>query len=610
MKRSKSQSSPKPSQLTPNKRATSATSSSPGSASIENFFQRAPQGQFPAVAPAPAAPAIPVTSPKSPDYEVACPQCNFQVKFSLINSHMDFNCIFRAGSTLAATSPKKKTPLELEIPRDLLKQLVKPKPIATVQEVLEIFDDFSAQALEEREEPPLCRAVSSQSTFSGLNPPGSPSKSPSSGSPTRNLAMSPTRSPMKRRVTEQARELDSTPPPTSREGSPPSDVVFWGSSSSLPTSPQRNCTVDLTGDDPLETPGPSFSQKRKLADLEPASGMEEGSGLPSLEPSPKRKQEEKDCAEKEGEEAGGEVDDDEETKAEAEDPQRMRYYERSFNEIASTFRQDNAHLLSEDERKYLDKFESLRSQDAKRMYIRLFQRKPVWIRKSTVMHYKDIGDILAAIDLLEKEGFLVSDEKLEDFEVALRCLGSEPLKLLVKDLKETMAGGTREVLIQFALSYLRGQRTLFERTPRSRMLDLIRKHAGRLISLSVPFKDLCRRMGVAYHMKASYEDRPLAALIMEGFSGVNYPMFKVIKTREVFPRRIDLINYDKALKVEQFVSALLENLPGTLAGSQLFFNEVGVLSLTSSFFSFFFFFHRKGQERGRGHIFRNPYANG
>ncbi len=86
----------------------------------------------------------------------------------------------------------------------------------------------------------------------------------------------------------------------------------------------------------------------------------------------------------------------------------MPYYVVNFEHVVRCVvdETDDRELLDETEIRVVEAFRAL-SLDARKLYVRLFQRKLAWLQRQQVQ-YEEVGVLDKALEDLVKHGFLIS----------------------------------------------------------------------------------------------------------------------------------------------------------------------------------------------------------
>jgi hypothetical protein len=159
------------------------------------------------------------------------------------------------------------------------------------------------------------------------------------------------------------------------------------------------------------------------------------------------------------------------------------YYLQSFRFILTSILGDSSfnHLILEDplSSSKLRIFEELES-PAQRLYVRLFLRKHVWLKRQKIKYDKEFGDADCLDGLLEAlctVGFLENQPIGLALEETLGMLSLPELKDLAKEFRVGMGNSSKSELIILTLNKVKVQRSPFG-VP---LLDIVQRKAMKLL---------------------------------------------------------------------------------------------------------------------------------
>ncbi|OQV13119.1 hypothetical protein BV898_12659 [Hypsibius exemplaris] len=143
------------------------------------------------------------------------------------------------------------------------------------------------------------------------------------------------------------------------------------------------------------------------------------------------------------------------------------YYLESFRFIVRSISEDSSlnTLLFEDPlcEVVLQRFEKLQT-SAQRLYVRLFLRKHVWLKREKIRYDKEFGDAAAVDGLLDelcRGSFLESHIPEMELEEILGMLSLPQMKELAKQFRIGVGNPSKKELLVLTLKKVREQRTPF-----------------------------------------------------------------------------------------------------------------------------------------------------
>lgn len=200
---------------------------------------------------------------------------------------------------------------------------------------------------------------------------------------------------------------------------------------------------------------------------------------------------------------------------------------------------------------------------AQMLYVRLFQRKPAWIRADRI-RYPELADAVAVPELLEEltaADLLLSERQLTTADQLTQLLTAAELRQLCQQLLLSSAG-TRDTLLGRLAHYARGQRVLFAVSASQVVADRARVLLGRCGRVAAEPRRVLTRV-LSLFSTPSYEDeestsQQLRELVMVRLGRRAYPEALVRKEAAVFGCRADLLRYEAASQLEAETRAAVE----------------------------------------------------
>ncbi|KAL2756801.1 hypothetical protein ACRALDRAFT_1075618 [Sodiomyces alcalophilus JCM 7366] len=298
---------------------------------------------------------------------------------------------------------------------------------------------------------------------------------------------------------------------------------------------------------------------------------------------------------------------------------RSSIYVDAFNHALDTVLEDESHLFDAKEHVVFDQWRQL-DYESQYLYVRLFLRKTsTWHRHSRLGHYGDISDLDAAIRTLQERRHLpdacpvpsgssvardelegsqldssftfsdTSEEHIHTIEEAASLLSLDELKILCKEAK--VQGRNKAELIkalcrmsrhQVGLQAVGLQRTGAGDEPsttdsstcsvhepsgngkqhsnRARhFMDKISGIVGPCIRLSPWTYKLFERVHLVFYRSTEWTEKSLTTIILAKISRRNFPKYIICRTSRIFESREQLVEFERALRLETEVDDILES---------------------------------------------------
>ncbi|XP_038889850.1 fanconi-associated nuclease 1 homolog isoform X2 [Benincasa hispida] len=226
-------------------------------------------------------------------------------------------------------------------------------------------------------------------------------------------------------------------------------------------------------------------------------------------------------------------------------------YQKNFSLLVQEVLQGYSHLLSDDEKQFLDVFSSL-SDDSQRLFIRLYMRKGPWFRMSCTS-YKEVLDPKQAVKELSEAGYLccfaTNEADNTDMIQILNLLTVSELREVMCMLKKNCNSSMRkDDLVASLLSpYEDGLCPLLP--------DLILGIAGLCTRISSKAELLIWRAERLFFLNG---EQDLSAFLLVDMGIVKYPTYSCIITDQIFLDRNDLLAYEEAIEVAQLIDQALD----------------------------------------------------
>ncbi|XP_050946040.1 fanconi-associated nuclease 1 homolog isoform X4 [Cucumis melo] len=226
-------------------------------------------------------------------------------------------------------------------------------------------------------------------------------------------------------------------------------------------------------------------------------------------------------------------------------------YQKNFSVLIQEVLQSYSHLLSGDEKHFLDVFSSL-SDDSQRLFIRLYLRKGPWFRMSCTS-YKEVLDPKRAAEELSEAGYLCCFDTTEadntDMIQILNILTVSELREVMRMLKKNCNSSMRkdDLVASLLSAYEDGSCPLLP--------DLILGIAGICARISSKAELLIWRAERLFFLNG---EQDLSAFLLVDMGVVKYPTYSCIVSDQIFLDRNDLLAYEEAMEVAQLIDQALD----------------------------------------------------
>ncbi|KAM9064338.1 fanconi-associated nuclease 1 [Sarcophilus harrisii] len=248
------------------------------------------------------------------------------------------------------------------------------------------------------------------------------------------------------------------------------------------------------------------------------------------------------------------------------------YYLRNFLMVLKAVfeNEDDLKLFDEQDKEIITKFLKL-SASGQKLYVRLFQRKQVWI-KTNKIDYGEIGqDLSPAIEELKQVGFLQTESELQDLSEVLELLSAPELKTLAKIFHLTNPNGQKQQLLDtfFKLAKQRSVFSLGKTQPG--IGAVILKRAKDLVGQSVRISNGPRavfsRILLLFSLTDSVEEEDAACggqsqlftVLMVNLGRMTFPSYTINRKTPIFQDKEDLIRYASAAHMLNDISTTMVN---------------------------------------------------
>lgn len=234
-------------------------------------------------------------------------------------------------------------------------------------------------------------------------------------------------------------------------------------------------------------------------------------------------------------------------------PPSMTKYQQNFHLMIDDVVNNNTHLLSSNEKLLLGSFNSL-SNEAQRLFIRIYTRKGPWFRLSNIS-YSEVTNVDQAINELEAASYVLSYSLGEDIckfdlKEILELLNVSEIKdILSTELSKKKTNCTRkEDLINYLFAAYEGGSC---QVLPQKLLECV----GRCIKISADVDALLWRVQRLFFLNG---EQDLSAFLLSDLGLIKFPDYNCTITHQIFSRRSNLLEYEEAIEVAQIMDEYLD----------------------------------------------------
>uniref|UniRef100_A0A3B4WQ28 Fanconi-associated nuclease n=1 Tax=Seriola lalandi dorsalis TaxID=1841481 RepID=A0A3B4WQ28_SERLL len=249
---------------------------------------------------------------------------------------------------------------------------------------------------------------------------------------------------------------------------------------------------------------------------------------------------------------------------------RLPYYLRNFRTVLQAVleNEDDRALFNQDDMSLVHAFERL-SVMGQKLYVRLFQRKLKWLQVNKLDYEEISSDLEPVAQELAQNGFLQTENDLEDLEEALDLLPAPELKVLAKTFHLGSSGTQKQQLVD-GLLRLSKQKSLFslasaQNNIRAVILKRAKQLAGSCVRLCRAPRAVFSRILLLFSLTDSMDEEEMAAggqsqlftILLVNSGRLTFPDYTVKRTAKVFQDREDLIRYEASMRsLQEVISAM------------------------------------------------------
>ncbi|KAJ0987186.1 hypothetical protein J5N97_005542 [Dioscorea zingiberensis] len=228
-------------------------------------------------------------------------------------------------------------------------------------------------------------------------------------------------------------------------------------------------------------------------------------------------------------------------------------YQQNFCLLVQDVLHNHSHLFADEEKLFLESFNTL-SDDAQRLFVRLYNRKGPWFRMANIS-YSEISDPEKAVLELQLTGYIDSfplsrGPSKNDIREVLGVLSVSEMREISKleSSKKGVNSARRQEISSFLYhEYINGRCPFLPK----RVLEW----AGRCVKISSMAEMLLWRVQRLFFLNG---DQDLSAFLLVDLGLVRFPDYTCNVSLPIFPDRNELLAYDEAIGVAQIMDQSLD----------------------------------------------------
>jgi len=253
------------------------------------------------------------------------------------------------------------------------------------------------------------------------------------------------------------------------------------------------------------------------------------------------------------------------------DPTYVPYYVTNFEYVLGCVIDctDDRELFTSEELNIIQSYRRM-SLPARKLYVRLLNRKHVWLMSPAISKYDEISDPEQAASQLVDACLLESKEQLKDLKEALELLPAPSLKQLAKEFN--VGGNSKAGLVPELLKVGRRKSAMASfftsasgSAPSSielKMMGRVKSLTGDCWRLSVNSRSIFMRVLCLWGLESWWEAREesgggppaaLTAILLANQGHVTYPEYTIRRQARIFANRAALLAFEEAVREEDLL---------------------------------------------------------
>ncbi|KAM9753456.1 fanconi-associated nuclease 1 [Menidia menidia] len=253
-------------------------------------------------------------------------------------------------------------------------------------------------------------------------------------------------------------------------------------------------------------------------------------------------------------------------------PPSLPYYLRNFRTVLQAVleNEDDRALFNQEDMSRIRAFEGL-SVMAQKLYVRLFQRKLKWLQVNKLDYGEISSDLGSVAQELSLNGFLQTENDLEDVAEALDLLPAPELKALAKTFHLGSSGTQKQQLVDGLLRLSR-QKSFFSLSSAQNNIGAVilkraKQLAGSCVRLSRGPRAVFSRILLLFSLTDTMDEEEMAAggqgqlytILLVNSGRLAFPEYTVQRGSRVFQDREDLIRFEAAMRALVEVTSAMQS---------------------------------------------------
>ncbi|GAM23393.1 hypothetical protein SAMD00019534_065680, partial [Acytostelium subglobosum LB1] len=231
----------------------------------------------------------------------------------------------------------------------------------------------------------------------------------------------------------------------------------------------------------------------------------------------------------------------------------VRYYVNDFTTVTTTVYNRDMHLFEKDELDLIDRFLNVLSDDAKHLFVRLYNRKGPWFLVGSIS-YREIKDFRSSIEeLVDCQLFVEYNSAVHDYNEISPLLPVAAIRKIIGVTCPSNAGKPELVELLRGKSPARGQSTLFQTTSSS--AGQVESNVGRCVRIPDSTISLWRMIHHLFFF--NWQQHNSTSMIVNNIMGIRFPDYQIWTGgmardgKSIFETRESLLQYEQVKEVEE-----------------------------------------------------------
>jgi len=249
-------------------------------------------------------------------------------------------------------------------------------------------------------------------------------------------------------------------------------------------------------------------------------------------------------------------------------PDYIPYYVTNFEYVIGCVidcTQDK-NLFNDDELDVIDKYRAL-SLEARKLYVRLFNRKHAWISEDKI-RYDEIPDVQKTAKELIQNKLVQSKEELNNLADVLHLISAADIKTIARDFNCSSKSSNKTDITQELLKMSKRKNGFFQtaNTLESKIINKGKCLVGPCYRLDPESRSPLLRVLCLWGLNSWWESREegatpstLTSILLTNQGHVTYPCYTINRVANIFRHREDLIRFEESIKIEDKIEQAVIN---------------------------------------------------